>query len=319
MKIISLPPGYENRAKKIMGLIIRILIIIVICYAAVLLTVLLRQKKMLYFPLKAMSTSPADIGLSYRDVTFKTTDGLTLSGWFVGVERNRDIPAIYDSQNVVLFCHGNGGNISHRLDTLAIFHRLGLRTFIFDYRGYGRSEGDPSEDGTYRDVEAAWRYLTEDESIPPDRIILFGRSLGGAVAAHMASKTDARALVLESTFTSVPNVAAEIYPFLPVHMFCRFKYNTLDRLKRIEMPVLVVHSNEDNMIPFRHGRELFLEAKEPKQFLEIHGSHNQGFHTSEQIYTEGLKQFLDLISKKNRPATPFSRKQEQREKGNFTI
>jgi fermentation-respiration switch protein FrsA (DUF1100 family) len=266
-----------------MAVVLRILFLFLLCYLAVLLLVFLLQKKMVYHPFKGMRSTPWDIGLPYREVSIETSDGLRLCGWLVGEDKNRD---------VILHFHGNAGNISHRLDSFFIFDRLGLNTFIFDYRGYGRSQGVPSEKGTYLDAEAAWKYLIKTEQIPSERIILFGRSLGGAVAAWLATKVKARALILESTFTSVPDLGADLYPFLPIRLLARYQYNTRSFLPGVNKPVLIIHSPQDEMIPFSHGKALYEAAREPKQFLKISGSHNEGFFNSKEIYMDGLKKFL---------------------------
>jgi hypothetical protein len=192
----------------------------------------------------------------------------------------------------VLFFHGNAGNISHRLDSLSVFHRLGFNTLIFDYRGYGQSEGSPSEDGIYRDAEAALTYLREDRGIPLKTIVYFGRSLGGSVAAWLAARTSPGALIVESSFTSAPDMAAQLYPLLPARMLTRLRYNTLEYLTRVTCPVLIIHSAEDEIIPFQHGQRLFAAAPEPKRFLEIHGDHNMGFLNSGPRYEQGLQEFL---------------------------
>ena len=157
-----------------------------------------------------------------------------------------------------------------------MFHRLGLSTFIIDYRGYGQSEGSPSEQGTYLDAEAAWRYLVEERGVPPDQIIVFGESLGGAVAAWLAQTHSPQALILLSTFTSIPDIGAQTYPFMPVRMLARIQYNTLARMPEINCPVLIVHGQEDEIVPYGHGQQLFEAANQPKEFLEIKGSHNEG-------------------------------------------
>lgn len=272
-----------------MAVVLRILFLLFLCYIAIVVLVFFFQGRMVYYPIRKISYFPSDIGLSYREVILKTSDGVRICGWLIGDDRDRD---------VVLFCHGNAGNISHRLDTFAIFHRLGLNTFIFDYRGYGGSGGKPTEAGTYLDVEAAWQYLVEKEQIPPERIILFGRSLGGAAAAHLAAKAKvkAKALILESTFTSVPDLGADLYPFLPVRLLSRFQYNTGALLPGITLPVLVIHSPADEMIPFSHGRALYEAANKPKKFLEISGSHNEGFLSPGGIYIDGLKKFLNTCA-----------------------
>ena len=241
------------------------------------------QPRFLYYPQREMVMTPQDAGLAYEAVTFEAADGVRLYGWFVSAEASR---------GVVLFCHGNAGNISHRLDSLRLFHSLGLSTFIFDYRGYGQSEGTPTEQGTYLDVEAAWNYLVQKGQVDPTEIVVFGRSLGGAVAAWLAGKHAPRALIIESTFTSVPDIGAELYPYLPVKLLSALRYNTLEYLRRVSCPVLVVHSADDEMISFTHGQRLFEAANEPKELLEITGSHNEGFLSSTMSYEEGLKAFI---------------------------
>jgi len=178
------------------------------------------------------------------------------------------------------------------LDSIAIFHRLGLDVFIFDYRGYGESEGKPTEYGTYQDAEAAWQYLIEERKVNPRRVVVFGRSIGGALAAWLAQHHKPGALILESTFTSLRDAAATIYHFPPVRWFVRFGYNTAEHLAEVNCAVLVVHSRDDEIMSFHHGQRLFELAGEPKMFLEITGTHNEGFITSGRHYEEGLDAFI---------------------------
>jgi len=244
---------------------------------------LIFQSKLIYYPVREIAAAPDSIGLNFENVSLVTTDGLSLSGWFVPCENARA---------VVLFCHGNGGNISHRLDTIELLQRLGLDTFIFDYRGFGQSEGKPNEQGTYRDVEAAWRYLVEERKIQPARIIVFGSSMGGPIAAYLAGSHQPGVLIIESTFTSIPDVAARRFPYLPARLLMRFKYNTAKYLRNVNCPVMVIHSRDDEMLPFENGERLFEIAREPKRFLEITGTHNEGFMTSGMVYEEGLNTFI---------------------------
>lgn len=253
-------------------------------YVGLTVLVFLFQNRLLYFPTRRLVTTPAARGLAYETVDFEAADGVKLSGWFIRAESAR---------GVVLFFHGNAGNISYRLDSIETFYRLGLSTFIIDYRGYGQSEGNPSEQGTYLDAEAAWRYLVEEREVPPDEIILFGRSLGGAVATRLAQSHRPALLILESTFTSVPDMAAGIYPFLPVRLLARIQYNTLERLPAINVPTLIVHSPNDEVIPYNHGQRLFDAAPEPKEFLRIEGGHNEGFLLSAEEYEAGLTAFIE--------------------------
>ncbi len=242
------------------------------------------QSHFVYFPIDDLDGSPDDFKLAYEDVYLETEDGLKLHSWFVPAK---------DARATVLICHGNAGNISHRLPLLRTFNRMGLNSLIFDYRGYGQSEGKPSEEGTYLDAKAAWTYLTEQRSIPPEQIVLFGRSLGGAVAAHQAIETTPGALIVDSTFTSLPDMAADIYWFLPgARLFCRYDYATADSVKQIKCPLLVMHSPDDEMIPFSHGRAVFEAAHEPKQFLQTRGSHNEDSLTVNSAHTDALKGFI---------------------------
>lgn len=241
------------------------------------------QASFVYYPDRQLVATPDHFGLNYEPVSFKTTDGLTLSGWYVPAERARGI---------ILFLHGNAGNISHRMLSIQVFNRLRFSTFIFDYRGYGKSEGQPDEIGTYRDAEAAWHYLVRQRNFDPSQIVVFGRSLGAAIASYLAAKYTPRALIIESAFTSVPDLAARFYPFMPVRWLTRFHYATKDHLKKVGCPVLVVHSREDDIVPFAHGHALFEAAQPPKEFLGINGSHNDALLVTGRRYEQGLDRFL---------------------------
>lgn len=242
------------------------------------------QSQQLYFPLRALDTTPAAHGMPYRDVTLATADGVRLHGWLVPADEPR---------GVLLFFHGNAGNISHRIDSIRVFREMGLSVLILDYRGYGQSEGSPDEAGLYRDAEAAWRYLREEEGMEPGQIVLFGRSLGAAVAAWLAARENPAAVILESAFTSAPDFAAELYPWLPVRLLLRFDYDTRAALAKIRAPVLIAHSRDDEIVPFRHAERLFAAANEPKAMLEMRGGHNDGFLRSQPGYGEGLRRFVD--------------------------
>ncbi|MDH5259642.1 MAG: alpha/beta hydrolase [Gammaproteobacteria bacterium] len=252
-----------------------------------------RQDKLIFYPNmpgRALTATPANIGLPYQVATVRTKDNVLLHSWYIPHPQEKA---------VVLFCHGNAGNISHRLQTIKTLHDLKLSVFIFDYRGYGESEGNVSEAGTYLDAQAAWQYLTQTRNYHPDHIILWGRSLGAAVAANLsanlATKSKAKALILESSFTSVPDLAASIYPLLPVRLLSRYQYDVVKNIKTIHSPVLIIHSRDDEIIPFSLGKKLFDAANEPKSFLEIRGGHNEGIIVSHDVYTEKLLQFLESL------------------------
>ncbi|MFB3817169.1 MAG: alpha/beta hydrolase [Candidatus Methylomirabilales bacterium] len=220
---------------------------------------------LIYFPDPVVRPIPDPVGLSPEWAFFQAEDGVRLSAWYLSSPGAR---------GTILFLHGNGGNVSHYVPSLALFHRLGFNGFILDYRGYGRSEGTPSEQGTYRDARAAWRHLVEARGIPPDAIVIWGRSLGGAIAAGLARGRAPRLLVLESAFTSLQDVAADLYPWAPTRLLLGSRYPTEAFLREVRAPVLVMHSPDDELAPYAHGLRLFERASPPKRFLPIRGRHN---------------------------------------------
>ena len=239
----------------------------------------------MFIPIREVTSTPADRGLTYEDVRFAAADGTPLHGWF--------LPG--SGRGTVLFCHGNAGNISHRLDSLEIFHRLGLSVFLFDYRGYGESGGTPTEEGVYSDLEGAWNYLTKLRAVLPGEIVLFGRSLGGAVAAWGAEKFSPAGLILESTFTTLADAGKHHLFFLPIRLIAGSSFDTLGRIKNITCPILVASSPEDKIVPGGHGRILYQAAREPKSFLPLIGDHNEGFLLTGQPYVDGLAEFFRQV------------------------
>ena len=264
---------------------LKFLLIIAGAYLLLVGFIYLTQASMLYLPGvpgRQLEATPEAVGLDYEDVWLDTSDGVRIHGWFV--------PA--DSTRTVLYFHGNAGNISHRLYTIQQLHELGRSVFIIDYRGYGESDGKPDEDGLYRDAEAAWQYLTDVRGIAAEDIVVYGRSLGGSLAAWLAAERRPGALVLDSSFTSVPDAGQDAYPWLPVRLLSRFRHPTVEHVAKVNAPVLVVHSRTDDIIPFHHGKALFNAANEPRSFLELDGGHNDAHLTSETAYVDGLGTFL---------------------------
>jgi len=264
-------------------------LIVVTCYALLVAFVYFTQSRMLYLPDvpgRELAMTPSDIGIDYEDVSIDTADGLTLHGWFIPGRSTR----------VLLFFHGNAGNISHRLESIRQFHDLGLSVFIIDYRGYGRSGGKTTEAGTYRDADAAWDYLTGTRGVREHDIVIFGRSLGGSVASRLAAKTNPLGLIVESSFTSVPDIAQELYPWLPARWLSRLTHATRDYVRDVRCPVLVIHSRDDEIIPFHHAEATFAAAPEPRTLLALSGSHNDAFVRDERVYIEGLRAFMNELS-----------------------
>ncbi|MBF0358568.1 MAG: alpha/beta hydrolase [Magnetococcales bacterium] len=228
------------------------------------------QNSQVFHPPKGHISNPKDWGMEFETVLLKSS-GHTLTNWW--------IPGGF-SGPVVLFFHGNATNISELEEHTKLFHALGLRIFLLEYQGYGLSEGRPSESGTQADAEAAWQYLVAEKNISPEQIIYYGHSLGGGVATGLAVKHPPGKLILEGTFTSVPDVAAQIYPYLPVRLMAHIKYPNLERIRELNVPLLIIHSKDDEVIPFAHGQKLFAAANEPKTFYPSSGSHHAGFSTA---------------------------------------
>lgn len=243
------------------------------------------QERLVYFPSRELEATPGDLGMAYREVRFPAGDGVALHGWFAPAENPR---------GAALYFHGNAGNISHRLETVRLARGLGLDIFLFDYRGYGQSEGRPTEEGTYADARGAWAWLTGEGGRDPARIVLWGRSLGGAVAARLAAELDPppAGLILESTFTSLPDMGAAVYPFLPVRLIARMRYPVAEDLARVRCPVLVAHSPSDEVVPYRFGERLYAVAPEPKRFLRLAGDHNHGWLATGREYVAAVDGFL---------------------------
>jgi len=250
------------------------------------LTLLFRQPKLLYRPVRAVISSPADRNLAHEEVVFHSSDGVRLTGWY--------IPAA-GARYTALFCHGNSGSIMHVLDSIELFHGMGLNCLAFDYRGYGNSDGKPTEVGTYLDARAASDWLTQVKRVRPWELIVCGRSLGGSVAAHLAAQVHPAGLVVEGAFTSYPDIGARLYPYLPVRRCARFRYDTLAYVRAVRCPVMVVHSRDDELVPFDQAVRLFEAANEPKQFVTIAGGHSDAFLRSADQYREAWTTWLDSL------------------------
>jgi uncharacterized protein len=296
------------------------------------------ERANLYFPDRTITATPRSYGMAFEEVWLKTSDNVKIYGWYVPATRRGGAPsppavssqsesirgqalppyflkeecqprATHPGQGrgpapTVLFCHGNAGNISHRMDKMALLHELGLNVFIFDYRGYGNSGGRPSEVGTYRDAEAAYNWLVEREASsaplarrePGEGIILYGESLGCAVAVETAKNHPVSAVILESAFTSTVDMAKRILPWLPARAIIRYRYDTLAKIAPIKAPVLLLHSRQDEIVPFSMAQALFTRAAGPKRLVELTGSHNEGFLESGSCYSSAIQDFLKSVS-----------------------
>lgn len=241
----------------------------------------------LYHPHREITKTPEAVGLDFEEVEFVAEDAVRLLGWWIPCR---------EARGAVLYCHGNGDNIGDLVDVAADLTEMGVNVFLFDYRGYGRSRGLPTEKGTYLDSRAAYECVRArygDAERPP--IIAIGRSLGGAVAAQLALDKPLRGLVLESTFASTAAMGRRLYPRLPAERLCRFRYDTLSKTPRIRVPLLVAHSPEDGLIPMDQARAVFEKASgEPKRFVVLEGAHNEAGWRRSPSYRIALREFIEF-------------------------
>ena len=241
-----------------------------------------------YHPDREMVASGRELQRPLEDVQFSAEDGVNLHGWFFPA------PSASTRAHVAaLVCHGNGGNISHRLDLANAILETGVSVFLFDYRGYGRSQGRPTEKGTYLDAQAAHNWLRK-RGFAPGNIIAFGESLGGGVASELAVRETLAGLVLQGTFTCVPDIGAELFPWLPVRLIGSIQYDTCSKLPRLKIPVMVMHSRSDGLIGFHHAEKNFACANEPKLFFELAGDHNDAVVERKQ-FISGFEKFLAML------------------------
>ncbi len=259
-------------------------------------TAVIFEERLIYFPSDELEVTPEALGLRYQDLTLVTSDEERVHAWFLP-SPVEPVGAPGTLRYTVLVCHGNAGNISHRLDRTLLMHsRLGVDVLLFDYRGFGQSTGRPNESGTYDDARAAYRYLVEERGVAEDGIVLFGESLGAAVALQLATEVRAAGLVLESPFTSIRDMAREAYPFIP-NGWMRTRYENIEKIPTLEMPLLVVHGTDDNTVPFAQGKHLFEAANEPKRFLPIAGAgHSDAFLVGRDAYWQAWKEFLASLN-----------------------
>ena len=252
------------------------------------------EKGLIFHPDKGNdSITPDAYGIEYDDVTFRTEDGLNLHGWFVhGKKSSPD-----EDLHTLLWFHGNAGNINHRLGNIKMLHeRVPVNVFIIDYRQYGRSEGKISEKGTYIDAGAALAHLHSRKEINQEKIIFFGRSLGSAVAVELALKEKCRALILETPFTSILEMGKKLYPFLPVSLLLKTKYDSLSKIRNIKVPILIMHGDKDDLVPFEHGKRLYDMANEPKEFYTIPGAgHNDTHIVGGDEYFDVIRNFVKKL------------------------
>lgn len=273
---VAMPPRLRKPA-------LRLLQLVALAYAGVCLLLVACQSQLIWFPGKDRGTTPREQNLAFEDLTLATQDGERLHAWF--------LPAAGEARGALLLSHGNAGTIEDRIELARFFVEARVAVLLYDYRGYGLSSGSPSEAGTYADARAAWKELVERRGFAPERILLYGESLGGGVATELATEVKSAGLVLHDTFTSLDDAAAFHYPWLPVRLLLRSHYDNLSKIGRVSTPVLVVHSPQDEVIPFAQAERLFAAAAEPKELLATAGSHNGPSYLARPEWQERVRAF----------------------------
>ncbi len=259
------------------------LIIIAGVYIVICAYVYFFQNRFIYYPTRDIEVTPDAVGMAYEDVFLDVSPADRINGWYIPGRPDR---------RTVLFLHGNGGNIGHRVSHLQFLRSLGVSVLIIDYRGYGRSNGSPSEENLYADAGAAYEWLTRTKHLAPDQTIIWGESIGGAVAVELATKSPCAGLILESSFTSLRDMARRVFGFLPTGLLLRSEFNAVDKLARLSIPVLITHSLEDDIVPYEMGRKLFEAARAHKRFIELSGEHNDREYLTNSEYIAAVDTFL---------------------------
>lgn len=266
--------------------LVKISLLTVAAFVLLFLFIRFIEKKSLYFPFRKIEATPKDAGLDYEEVMLRARDGVHITGWYIPARKPRA---------TVLFFHGNGGNISHRLEKISMLNFLGLNVLIFDYRGYGKSSGSPSEKGLYLDAAAVYEYLLKERKVLPEQVIAYGESLGAAVAVELAVSHEIGGMIIEEGFTSVKDMAREVMPLLPAALL-KSEFDSLKKIRKIKVPILIFHSRDDEIVPFRQGRRLYEDASEPKEFVQLHGGHNDAFLVSQEEYMGSIDAFISRLN-----------------------
>lgn len=275
-----------TRSRRLGAMAVRLAVVAIVLY------LMLRwfEHKQVYHPYRDWVADGRALRVPWEELTLTTADGVALNAWFFPAPTNAP-----RRQLAVVVSHGNGGNLSHRLPLYRGLLDTGVNVLAYDYRGYGRSAGHPSEAGTYLDAEAAYAWLVA-RGFAGSNIVAYGESLGGGVATELALRRPVAGLILHSTFTNIPDIGAELFPFLPVRWLATIHYDNVAKLPRIRVPVLILHSRADTLIPFRHAERNLAAASEPRELAEIAGDHNDGWETDARVIVNALDRFLGRLA-----------------------
>jgi fermentation-respiration switch protein FrsA (DUF1100 family) len=290
-------PETGRRPRSWKRTLIRWALNVIFIYVGVIIVLSALENWMVYHPTPASEewVEPATYNLAVEDVELHTADGIRLHAWWCPVQNASDTHSGREQDSktgALLYCHGNAGNLSFRAYAIPSWHKyVHVPVLIFDYPGYGKSAGKPSEQGCYAAADAAYDWLTQKKEMPPEKILIYGGSMGGGVAVDIASRRPHRALILAKTFTSMPDVGQSIYPWLPVRWVMRNRFDNLSKISQFHGPVFIAHGTADNLVPFRFAKELYEAANEPKHFYILEGRDHNDAHPPEMF--QELRKFLN--------------------------
>jgi len=244
-----------------------------------------QEQKGIYYPAREINLFPSGVNLDFKDIYLVSADKLKINAWYIPFPK---------AKFTLLFCHGNAGNLMDRLDKIKLLHNVGLSIFIFDYRGFGRSQGRPDEKGIYLDAQAAYEYLVNSLKLKPAEIILYGESLGSAVVIDLARLRQVKGLIIEGGFSSGKDMAAKIYPFIPGFIFSNI-FDSISKIRNIHAPILFIHGRDDEIVPLNLAYKLYRQANAPKEFLEFPGNHNTFFLDSWREVISRISAFIHKL------------------------
>jgi len=265
-------------------MLVAFVVILVVLFGALCAGLYFNQNSMVFVPSREMVMTPDEVNMRYEDIYIEVAPGENINAWY--------IPANDSSAPTVLFCHGNTGNISHRIYSAQFLNGLGANLLLFDCRGYGMSDGAPSEENAYADAAAAYNWLVNEKGINPSNLFIFGRSLGGALVVELALHVECAGVIVESSFTSAHDMGQRMFPYLPTKLLSRYRFDSISKVGRLSCPILVTHSPDDDLIPYEMGRSLYNRAAEPKTFIDLSGRHNERLYFDSDVYINGLRGFL---------------------------
>jgi fermentation-respiration switch protein FrsA (DUF1100 family) len=267
-----------------MNMFVKWFLVLIVIYIGWMGSLYFLQEKLIFYPSQSAEKVPVPAKMPVEEVFFETSDGVKLQGFYVPTE---------GATETVLFFHGNAGNVSYRFDRLYVPWSLGKNALIFDYRGYGLSEGEISNEvDLYLDGAAALDFLVSEKGAMPENVILWGRSLGAAVALELATKNSIKKLILESPFLSIRQLARERFWWFP-SLLVRYQFDNKSKISEIEAPLLIFHSEEDETVPFAHGKKLLELASEPKELVPLSGEHNGSLSKSFEVFYPAMEKFLE--------------------------